>query len=81
MAEVWDGFSRNLGDPEIIDPHQDADGAAALRDRACGDLRPHGSERGDNVGAGKRNPISDPVVDAGGLSALKPANVSTKKSE
>jgi hypothetical protein len=53
-AEVWDGFSRNLGDPAFDQPTL-ASGTGLERDQALRTSPPHGSELGEgSVGAEKR---------------------------
>jgi hypothetical protein len=46
-AKIWDGFSRNLGDPAFDQPRL-ASGTGLERDQALRTSPPHGSELGED---------------------------------
>jgi hypothetical protein len=46
-AKIWDGFSRNLGDPAFDQPTL-ASGTGLERDQALRISPPHGSELGED---------------------------------
>jgi hypothetical protein len=69
-AKVWDGFSRNLGDP-VYEQLPIAGGAAAGAGpglRGC--LRRMGANEETRSCSGETKIISDPVIGAGSRSAL-----------
>jgi len=68
-AEVWEGLSRNLGGPVLTD--SDSRGCRGLmRDQAHAEVSAVRERTGDGSWSGGANQMSDPVVEAGSLSAL-----------